>query len=172
MSNNNKTGAIRIKAGQKGYNVPDPSGHLAPPVKKRGKMKKVLIGLMMVGFLASNAYAQDTVNLSFASKKKVVFEPSSDERATGHVVYFDDGEKEWKKKIEGMEVSEWVIPDGILHPGKTYVFTMTAYDQYNNESERSNSVSVYIEPLPEIIDDLPKPYEAISVPFDVKINAI
>lgn len=114
-------------------------------------------------------FAQEPTNLGFYGDKKVIFDPSPDERVVGHAIYFNDGAKEWRKRLD-MPLAEWIIPEGMLKPDTEYVFTATAFDEIYNESVRSEALLVQVDPIPEIVDDLPPITQRVSPPITINIT--
>lgn len=140
----------------------------------------LLLVLLSLGF-SWMAYAEDQEYTVPFGKLKVVFEPSPDERVTGHIIYFyekSNPELEYYVLIPDKTVTEHIFNAEIeqskaeLYPGRTYVFTATAYDgNAKDQSIRSNSATVHIQ-APGIPEQnfLPEPYVFVLSPQGITIS--
>jgi hypothetical protein len=107
--------------------------------------------------------------VQYQGDKLVVFDPSPDERVTGYIIYFDDGEVEYNTESSSLNTSgkwqsgtEYQLEEGRLHPGKTYTITAVSHDEAGNMSARSEAlvVTVAVEPLPD--SNMMPLYEPVS----------
>jgi hypothetical protein len=148
---------------------------------KGPNMKKIIVVIIVAIFLFTPQLPANDENnpapevIAYEGNKKLIFEPSPDERVVGHIIYFnaENEEEEYTKRLDGREVNEWIIEEGLLYPSTTYIFTATAYDAQENQSVRSEPYLVQIAPrdIPELPDtNLPEIIAPLQPPATVTIN--
>jgi len=133
-------------------------------------VKKLILAMVFAITFVSLSFA-NPVSMPYHTTKTLMFDAVEDERITGYVVYFvQDGATEWVKRLPGKSNTTWEIPYGILYPGSTDVFTVTAHDAYENESAKSDPLTVYVEigALPS--ENLPSPWEELEQPGEPGMN--
>lgn len=98
-------------------------------------LKNITLSIFFLGILSCN-------NL-FAAQLKISLTPSSDQRVTGHRLYFaKDSEPMHIYVVDLRNATGYLTPN--LQKGTLYYFGATAYDQDGNESGFSNIISYQV----------------------------
>ncbi|MFO8084917.1 MAG: thrombospondin type 3 repeat-containing protein, partial [Desulfobacterales bacterium] len=84
-----------------------------------------------------------------AAQRKVVFDPSTDNRVIGYKLYYGQAE-EFHTIVDLQDYTSYDLPE--LEEGATYYFAASAYDAYGNESALSDMLT-YSVPITDTDGD-------------------
>jgi hypothetical protein len=101
-------------------------------------MRKVVIVLAMIFFLAGMAYAARVTTV------KLAWTASTSTQVTGYKIYYGAATGQYTVVTDAKNVLTYSFQN---LPAGNYFFAATAYDQYGNESGFSNEVSWVSEVL-------------------------
>jgi hypothetical protein len=103
---------------------------------------KIKIIILILFFFIPGVFAQ-TQEFPYGVGLYVTFDPSPDERATGHNFYITNTVSQAVTKIDLKKEIVYLISAGVLLQDIVYKFTATAYGTVNNKLEES----VHSDPL-------------------------
>lgn len=139
----------------------------------------LLTWLVVFSLFVKVSFAEEPgiVALEYGSSFSVLIDPSPDERATGHRLYFKEvGGEEFVYAFPRDEVMLSFEAEEVK-PGTEYVVTATAHDNSGNESVRSNALLLQIgertlvplKPIdPGEVIEITAPSVQINIKVDVK----
>lgn len=123
----------------------------------------LVLVLVLVFFCSGTVHAQEIKEVPYGVVK-IVYTPSPDSRAVGHILYFKHVEENKEYWIVAEQEGSYevlangdhliTIEAGVLWPNSTYVFTATAFDKDRNQSVHSEALTLRIPTVKAPVDNL------------------
>jgi len=80
--------------------------------------------------------------------------PNTEPDLAGYVVYYGASSRDYSSSIDVGNYTTCAISDSGFQEGQTYYFTVTAYDEYGNESDFSEEVTYIFSPVDTDVDGI------------------